>query len=172
MVRATKPQSAYKSHKGIERSKKEEQEYGRGQKDIVICEDCGAVYYYKSWHHNLRDYKHLSQDKRVDFALCPACKMIRDKTFEGQVVFLNVPRECKDEMINNIENTGGRAQKRDPMDRIISIKKRGNRIEVLTTENQLARNIARQVTRAYKKFKSDINWSEGGSVARIVVRFQ
>jgi len=160
-----------KYRKKIERSKKEEQEYGAGSKDIVICEDCSAVYYYKSWHHSLGKYKHLSEDKAVQFALCPACQMIRDNKFEGQVVFENVPKAHRKEIINNIKNTGERAYKRDPMDRIIKITEGGDTIEVLTTENQLARNIARQIERAYKNFKTDINWSGEESVARVVVKF-
>ena len=158
--------------KKIEGSRKEEQEHGPGKKDIVMCESCKAVYYYKSWHHKLSDYKHLNEDKAVNFMLCPACQMIKDKTFEGQVVFLNIPEKYIEEIISNIKNTGERAYKRDPLDRIISIKKTGDRVEVLTTENQLARNIARQVTRAHKNFQSDISWSKNESVARIVVKFQ
>jgi len=97
--------------------------------------------------------------------------MIEDKKFEGKVVFESVPEEYKKDIINNIKNTGERAYKRDPMDRIIEVKESGGNIEVTTTENQLARNIARQVTSAYKNAKSDISWSKEEGVARIVVRF-
>jgi len=97
--------------------------------------------------------------------------MVKDKKFEGKIILENVPSEHKEEIVRNIKNTGERAYKRDPMDRIISVKKSGNNIEVLTTENQLARIIARQVTSAYKNAKSDIQWSKEESVARVVVRF-
>lgn len=172
MVRPSKPKSQYKSHAGIERSKKEEQEYGPGKKNIVICEDCGTVYYNKSWHHNLLDYKHLSEDKRVNFVLCPACRMIKEGKFEGRVTFRKVPKDYKKEILNNIRNTGDRAYKRDPMDRIISIKDKGGFIEVLTTENQLAVNIARQVKRAFKKFDIDISWSKDESVVEVRANFK
>jgi len=160
-----------KYRKKIERSKKEEQEYGAGKKDFVVCEKCNAVYYYKSWKHGFADYKHLNQNKNIQFEVCPACRMIKDKKFEGKVVVENVPSEHKEEIVRNIKNTGERAYKRDPMDRIISVKKNGNNIEVLTTENQLARIIARQVTSAYKNAKSDIVWSKEEDVVRVVVRF-
>lgn len=156
----------------IEKSKKEEQEYGPGKKDIVICYDCEAVYYYKSWRHNLRNYKHINQDKNVDFGVCPACNMIRGGKFEGRVIFQNVPKSLKKEILNNIKNTGDRAYKRDVLDRIISTKEDGDIIEVLTTENQLARNIARQVERAHKNFDIDISWSSKESVARITAKFK
>ena len=157
--------------KKIERSKKEEQEHGAGKKDFVVCEKCNAVYYYKSWKHGFADYKHLNQNKNIKFEICPACQMIEDKKFEGKVVFENVPNEYKEDILNNIKNTGERAYKRDPMDRIIEMKESGGNVEVTTTENQLARNIARQVERAHKGAKADIRWSKEESVARIVVGF-
>jgi len=158
--------------KKIQRSKKEEQEYGAGKKDFVVCQICNALYYYKSWHHGFADYKHLNEDKQVNFTVCPACQMIKDKKFEGKVVFENVPEEYREDIRNNIKNTGERAYKRDPMDRIIAVKESGGNIEVTTTENQLARNIARQVERAHKGAKADIRWSKEESVARMRVRFK
>ncbi|MFY9457590.1 MAG: hypothetical protein WAP23_01510 [Candidatus Spechtbacterales bacterium] len=166
-----------KYRKKIEKPKKEEQEYGPGKKDFVVCSDCNAIYYQKSWHHGFADYKHLDESKPVSFSICPACQMIKDKKFEGKVVIENILSEHKDEILNNIKNTGERAYKRDPMDRIIGIRnyesavKGRYNVEVITTENQLARNIARQVERAYGGVKSEITWSKQESVARIVVKF-
>jgi hypothetical protein len=64
------------------------------------------------------------------------------------------------------------------MDRIIGIKNYESRIkgrytiEILTTENQLARNIARQVEKAHKGAKAEVIWSKEESAARIAIRFQ
>ena len=160
-----------KYRKKIERSNKEEQEHGAGKKDFVLCQNCNAVYYYKSWKHGFADYKHLNQNKKIKFETCPACRMIEDKKFEGKVVFKSVPKEYKKDILNNIKNTGERAYKRDPMDRIIEVKESGGNIEVTTTENQLARNIARQVERAYKGTKARIQWSREESVVMIMVTF-
>lgn len=157
--------------KKIEKSRKEEQEYGAGKKDFAVCQTCNAVYYSKSWHQGFLEYKHLNEDKSIRFVICPACRMIKDGKFEGKVVLENVPSEYKDEILNNVKNTGDRASKRDPMDRIVEIKESGNDIEVLTTENQLARVIGRQVARAYKNAKTSIQWSKEESVARVLVRF-
>lgn len=155
----------------IEKSKKEEQEFGRGKKDFVICGDCNAVYYQKSWHHGFADYKRLNENKQVSFTICPACQMIKDGKFEGKIVIENVPEEYRDDILGNIKNTGEKEYERDPMDRIIGIKNLESKIEVLTTENQLARNIARQIERAYKGVKSEIIWSREESIARIIVKF-
>ncbi len=160
-----------KYRKKIEKSRKEEQEYGPGKKDFVVCSDCNAVYYQKSWHHGFADYRHVDESKQVSFAICPACQMIKDKKFEGRVVIRNVPQADKDKILNNIKNTGERAYKRDPMDRIIEIQESGGNMEVLTTENQLARIISRQIASAYKNTKTDIQWSKEEGAARIIVRF-
>lgn len=146
------------------KSKKEEQEFP-SRKNIALCSVCNAAYYYKSWHHALEDYKALSEDKKIKFVVCPACQMIKEKKYEGQVIIRNVSQ--KKELLNLIKNTGERAFKRDVLDRIVKIKE-GKEIEVLTTENQLAVSIGKQVKRAFKG-KMDIKWSKDESVARVVV---
>ena len=161
-----------KFHAGIERSVKQEQEYGLGKKNIVLCKKCEAVYFNKSWHHGLEEYKNLREDNRVVFVMCPACQMIADHLFEGEVIIENVPETLKDEVVRNIKNTGAIAEERDPMDRIIRIKNLESRIEVTTTENQLARAIAREVAQAYKGATVETRWSKEESVTRLKVTFK
>lgn len=151
----------------VPKSKKEEQEFGPGQIDIILCKKCGAVYYYKSWHHRLEDYQKLSEDKRIKFALCPACQMIKDKMYEGQVILKNVPPDKKEEILNLVKNVGERAFKRDPLDRIIEIKDKNEEVEILTTENQLAASIGKQIKRAFKG-NLEIKWSHQESVTRVI----
>lgn len=147
------------------KSKKEEQEFGPGKKNIVMCPDCNAVYYYKSWHH---DFKKVG--KNFKFVLCPACKMIKNKQFEGQVIIENIEKNKKQELINLIKNIGKRAFDRDVLDRIIKINEiTSDKIEVLTTENQLAVSIAKQVKKAFKA-ELEIKWSKDESVVRILVK--
>lgn len=151
----------------LPRSLKEEQEFGKGKIDIVMCLECDSVYYEKSWHHRLEDYKQLSQDKRIKFLICPACRMIKDKTYEGKVSIARpAQKNVEQDLLNLIENVGQRAFKRDPLDRIIEIKKTKDKIEVLTTENQLALSIAKQIKRAFKG-KLNIKWSDQEDVVRI-----
>ena len=144
------------------KSKKEEQEF-LSKKDIVLCSVCNAAYHGKSWHHVLEGHQKLS--KGIKFSVCPACQMIKEKKYEGQVIVKNVSR--KKELLNLIKNIGERAFRRDVLDRIVKIKE-GKEIEVLTTENQLEVSIGKQVKRALKG-KMDIKWSKGESVARVIV---
>lgn len=162
---------AIKSH--LPKSKKEDQEFGPGQQNIVMCPDCDAVYYYKSWHHSLDNYQQLSEDKKIKFSTCPACQMIKDKTYEGQVIIRGLVPEKRDEMISLIKNVAARAFKRDPLDRIIKIENNSDGgVEVLTTENQLAVSIGKQVKHAFKKGTIEIKWSDEESVARVILNLK
>ena len=158
----------------VPKPRKEEAEFGPGKVNIVSCRDCDAVYFYKSWHHRSGKYRKISEDKPIKFAVCPACQMIRDKMFEGQIILKNAPADKKGEVLKLVKNVGKRAFERDPMDRIISVKEQGEKIEILTTENQLAVSIAKQIKRAFKgeTGKLEIIWSHQESVVRIILNFR
>ncbi|MDX1607979.1 MAG: hypothetical protein R3251_02120 [Candidatus Spechtbacterales bacterium] len=150
-------------------SKKDREEYGPGKEDIVICPKCNASYYYKNWHHNLEDYEELDKNKNIEFKLCPADQMKSSGKFEGELTIRNVPPEVKDEIINQLENIADRAYRKDPMDRILQMHITDDRIEVRTSENQLALNMGRLVQRAHKNAESKVRLSEGESTARVRV---
>jgi hypothetical protein len=133
------------------KSKKEEQEYGKGKKDILVCEKCGAFYWYKSWHHHLSDYPELKESKNINFTLCPACKMIENGKYEGEILVENIDTDKETEVENLIQNFSETAFEKDPMDRIISIEKIAKgMLRVLTTENQMAKQLAKKLKRTFK----------------------
>lgn len=161
------------SHGRAPKPRKEEGgEYGPGAAGVVICAECGAVYYKKSWRHSLDDHKNISEEEDVRFALCPACKMEKEGLFEGEVIIKGIPSSAQADLIGLIENIGARARKRDPMDRIILTRADGEHgLLVRTTENQLAVSIGKQIVRAHKGARVDITWSDKESVARVRVNF-
>jgi len=133
------------------KSKKEESELGKGKKDILVCKECQAFYWYKSWHHHLADYPELKESKNIKFALCPACQMIKDNRYEGEIIIENVSEKKKQELENLINNSGEIAFGKDPMDRIISIETIAKgMIRVLTTENQMAQQLAKKIKKTFK----------------------
>ncbi len=185
-------QSKGKFQPRLPKVKKEEAEFGPGKVDILLCKTCGAVYFYKSWHHRLAEYpKEESRDIR--FTLCPACQMIKDKKFEGEIILENAPEKFKKDIKKLAENFGKRAQEADPMDRIISIKeekmkrapareKRGavsrkdfegkSYIRILTTENQLAKRLAKKINEVFgRKLKLTISHSHEESTSRVKIVF-
>jgi NMD protein affecting ribosome stability and mRNA decay len=150
----------------LPKPKKEEQEFGPGKRDVLVCPECNAVYFYKSWHHRLEDYPHLKENKDVRFKLCPACIMIKNGKFEGEVIIENLDGKNITDLINTIKNMGDSAIKRDNQDRIIKIKEKENKIRVITTENQLAQKIANKIKKTFNFKNLEIKYSKGESVVR------
>lgn len=181
-----------KFHPRRPKSRKEEQEFGPGKEDYVVCPRCYCLYFDKSWHHGFKEIKELKQEKRIKFKLCPACKMIKDNKYEGEVVIENPPKKAKKKIKNLAKNFGQRAFEEDPMDRIISIKERkvkratnkrkrgkssrkevsGLDIRILTTENQLATRLAEKINEIFgRKLSLEIKHSHREDTARIRIRF-
>jgi hypothetical protein len=175
------------------KSKKEEAEFGPGKEDILVCKKCQAFYWYKSWHHKLSDYPELRQSKQIKFILCPACQQILDKKYEGEIILEAVPEKFVKDIKTLAVNFGKRASQTDPMDRIISIRekrvkrvtakrKRGaisrkefkglKDIRILTTENQLAKRLAKKINETFGgKLSLSISHSHREDVVRIRIKF-
>ena len=153
--------------------KKEEAEFGKGKGDILICQECDAVYWYKSWHHSIEDYPELKESKNVEFTICPACRMIKEGKYEGEVVLENVPENKKEEIKNFVKNFGEKAFEKDPMDRVISVKEiEKGKIRILTTENQLAQRLAKKIKQTFSpKSKLTISHSKEESTLRATLLF-
>jgi len=177
-----------------QKSRKEELEFGPGKVDYIICPGCNCVYFDKSWHHSLeQDLKHLKETKNIRFQICPACWMIKDKKYEGEIILEAVPGDFKEDIKILAKNYGERASEIDPMDRVISIKekrvkrvsvkrKRGatsrkefqglKDVQILTTENQLAKRLAKKINEIYgRKLSVLISHSHKEDVARIRIKF-
>lgn len=152
-----------------QRSKKDEQEFGLAKKEFIICPNCESVFFDKAWHHSLEeDAKHLTDRKNIRFKICPACRMEKDRTFEGELV-ISLSKEKlaeKNEIINVIKNSDEQARAHDPMDRILWIEYKGNEIRVLTSENQLAVRMGKKLESAFKGGSLEIKHSHEEDVIR------
>lgn len=183
-----------KVHPKLPKARREEEEFGPGKIDYSICPQCHCVYFNKSWHHSLeQDIKRFREEKQVKFQLCPACQLIKDGGFEGEIIIESVPERFKEEIKTLTKNFGKRAFEQDPMDRIISIKEKTVKrpttrrkkgaasrkefeglkdIEILTTENQLAVRLAKKIDEIFGgKPKTSIGHSEKEDIVRIRISF-
>ena len=99
--------------------------------------------------------------------ICPACHKIQDR-FAGGVITLEgrFLKTHKDQIIHLIQNQETRAKAINPLERIISIKNRGDRVEVQTTNERLAQRIGREIQRAYKG-KAAYHWSRDNKFVRV-----
>lgn len=145
--------------------KNEKKEFPSGEKGAIFCLVCRSVYYKKSWHHALK--QSLTRGKsslkaktyKLKTILCPACQMIKDKEFEGQLVIGGFPANLKSDLVQLIKNFCQRAFERDPMDRLINIKTDKSGLVVTVTENQLAVKLAKKIKEAFNKYKIRIKIS-------------
>ena len=150
----------------------EEHEIPKGYKGLVLCKNCNAAYFKKSWHHNLRNYKDERRDQPLKFMLCPACRMIENKQFEGEITICNIPEKIQESLINLTETFCQRAYKRDSQHRLIAIKKVKNDITITATENQLAKQLARKIQDTFKTAKMKISYSPApGDAVYITLTF-
>ncbi len=131
-----------------QRSKKDEQEFGLAKKEFIICPNCESVFFDKAWHHSLEeDVKHFKDNKNIRPKICPACRMAKDRTFEGELM-ISLSKEKlaeKNEIMNVIKNSDEQARAHDPMDRVLWIESENGEIRVFTSENQLAVRIGKKL---------------------------
>lgn len=148
------------------------EEFGGGKKGIILCQDCDSFYFKKSWHRDFKGPKTENVNLPVNFKLCPACQMIKNKQYEGRIIFKNVPEKYSDELKNFIVGFCERAADRDPMDRLIEIKKSGAEWIATTTENQLANKLAKKIKDVFNKLNLKTKFSqEPSDVVEITVEF-
>lgn len=147
-----------------QRSRKEESEFGLARKEFLTCSDCGIFYYDKSWHKSLLGEKagHFKENKQYEFTLCPACKMNKDKLFEGELVvkFKTYNLKLKTDVLNTVKNSDKQAQDRDPLDRILWMEEGEDGIHIFTSENQLVVRIGKKLESSFPGSKLEINHSK------------
>ena len=155
-----------------QRSRREESEFGLGQKEFLKCSDCGVVYFDKSWHHDFFEekLKHLKGNEQFKFTFCPACKMKKDRIFEGELTIKlkTYNLKLKTDILNTINNSDKQARERDSMDRILWTEEREDGTHVFTSENQLAVKIGKNLKSSFPGSKLEIKHS-GEDVIRVYV---
>ena len=140
---------------------------------IIFCKVCKAVYYKKSWHHNLEEgLKKIKETAPVHFTTCVACDMVARGEFEGEIIIENVPPKIKTDLTHLAESFGKRAYEKDPMDRVIAITREGSGMRITTTENQLAVKLAKKINEAFKGKAKILYSAKPSAVARIKISFE
>lgn len=141
----------------------EEHKFSKGKLGLIFCKVCEAVYYKKSWHRNLRDYKNLKENLGVKFSLCPACEIIKNRQFEGEIIIKNAPAEILNDLKHLIESFCKKAYERDSQHRLIGVKEIKADLIITTTENQLAVKLAKKIKETFKKTEMKISYSPAPS---------
>lgn len=151
------------------------EQFGRQPKELVLCPSCQNVKFQKHWHskkegsgfENFRSQKGLLKRER-----CPACSMIANHTFEGELFLQGFPDKYRTELLNLIAAFGRRAEERDPQDRIIAVENAASGLRVTTTEDETAVKLARKIEDAYKTVDLSISYSsEPNEVSRVHLEY-
>lgn len=145
-----------------------------GDKGVTVCPECHNVLYKKEWHHpghaSIARTKH--DGGKVRRTACPACIMIKNRLFEGEVFIENFPYRHREELLNLIRAFGKRAEGIDPQDRIIRVDETAGAYRVTTTENQMAVKLAKKIREVFNTVKVRISYApEPAEVSRIRVFF-
>ena len=123
----------------------------REQAGTRICQRCGAVGLQKHWFADKRMADKLAIDPLVHYVVCPGCKRIENKVYEGEV-HLESPLLMKNkEMVyGTIYHTAARAFHDNPLARVAHIQEKDDQIYMLTTTKSLAERLGKAIHRAFK----------------------
>lgn len=125
-------------------------EKGKDHPGTIICPRCHAISELKRWFLDEAKYKGLEKRPDVEKVVCPGCRRIEDKVYEGEV-FLISPRlaETEDQALNLIHNTEEEARQENPFARLASVDVEDGQIHILTTTRWLAQRIGKEFKKAY-----------------------
>jgi len=141
-----------------------------GRSGVLRCPDCRALYYDKHWHSAgaLGQQVDLTDAAEQRCEECARAAKGQTTAYAGEVLLDAefAPHE-KEEVLGLVRNVGKRAMKRDPEDRIVRISEANGAIRVLTSENQLAVSIGKQVHQARKGGILTITWSHDDKPVRV-----
>jgi hypothetical protein len=139
---------------------------------MLVCQKCGAVYLKKHWYTSPTVSEFLKKQKNIKYTVCGEC-VLKPRSarwgissYEGEINLLNLGPD-KPEILRLVKNVGARAVKRDPEDQILRIEDQKDSVRILTSENQLALSIGKQVAQAFKGGILKIQFSHQEEVARV-----
>lgn len=156
------------------------------------CPQCGNVHFEKQWFESkqrLKEHfkKHLRREKLDEVQLrrlmarelpvgrqrmCPACAMVQNRTFEGEVLAVLMPKSYRGKFIRTVKNFGKTAIGKDPQDRIISIEALRDGYRVAVSDNTMADRLARKIHHAFAATKIHYSRAPGPrAVSRVRIVF-
>lgn len=123
------------------------------------CDGCGAVFAHKTWRRSSARTLAALEDGAA-WGRCPACRL-RATEAVGTVLLLGsfVP-PAEAELRRRISNVCERAGFTQPERRLVGIQRVPEGLKVLTTSQELAHRIAREIEKAFGG-RARYSWSEG-----------
>lgn len=138
------------------------------------CRICKAVYFNKSWHHGDRiGIDRIRKSTFVWTTRCPACKMVEQRQFAGQITLKNIPARTSRQLLRLISEYSRRAYEKDCQHRLIAVEKSDPSTWIVTTtENQLANRMAQKISQSFDHVIVKTAYPpERRSIAKVLVEF-
>lgn len=138
-----------------------------GGQEPAVCTKCHAVYKNRRWYLEEEEFRQLRESREVTKVVCPACRKIAESYPEGIVTLRGDYLWHHEEEIRNIiKNEEDKAMAKNPLERIIQMKREGEDLIIETTEEKLAEHIGRALNKAHQgELKTD--WSDQHSLCRV-----
>jgi NMD protein affecting ribosome stability and mRNA decay len=116
-----------------------------------ICERCGAVYSKRRWTvSSTLSPRRLRTIAAPDATLCPACRLIAEGRFGGEVrVSGAFVADHGDEVERLIRNEAARAAEDNPLARIVRFDRSRAGFTVRTTTEHLAKRLGQALRKAF-----------------------
>jgi hypothetical protein len=129
--------------------------------DPSVCTKCGLVF-----SAGIFEWRETPPEKAQKM-VCPACRRIDDGYEGGQVLLEgDFLQGHKTDVINTLRRAEQGEKQQRPLERIMDMKVDGDRIEVRTTYEHLARRIGQAIHNAYKG-DLKLQYSEGEKFLRV-----
>ncbi len=135
----------------------------RRPKEPTICERCGAVFARHTWRRS-HPVNHALL-ARATWAVCPGCRQAGAEEYFGRVLIRGAYAAANEETIRaRVNNVVERADFTQPERKLVSMERKGDEIEVLTTSQKLAHRIVHELKKVFRG-RARYEWSdEDGSL--------
>jgi hypothetical protein len=128
----------------------------------TACESCGAIFSRRVWRRG-RKVSQAFLD-RVRWRTCPSCRQSDAATGLGRILIRGPYAETHEALVRRrIANVAERAAYTQPQRRVVSLERRADVLEVLTTSQKLAHRIVRELKKAFGG-RASYAWSDDGTL--------
>ncbi|MFP4687628.1 MAG: BCAM0308 family protein [bacterium] len=128
------------------------------------CSVCGNIYRNKQWYHP-EIVNDVVKEMKMKTATCPGCKKVQDRYYYGEVKASgDFMFEHREEISHLIENEIQRAQKKNPLEKLVAAKAAEGEVLFRTTNGKLAERLGRALEKAYQ---GELKQEKSGNVTRV-----
>jgi hypothetical protein len=140
----------------------------RTPKGTLRCAGCGAFFYRRRWTLKPPPAGE-AMSLAAPAAYCPACNKIKQHSASGELHLIGMGESERGEVVRILRNEEARAQEKNPLERIMSLRSETGNWRVETTTEKLAQRLGRSVRKA-RGGQVAYKWSHNNKFVRVTWR--